>query len=76
MWNKVSCEYFGYLFLEIALHIVLLYELLDPETKAQQVHSCGLQILHYLLSVEVVLCASLELCHIAILKYCHTQVLH
>ena len=39
-----------------------MYELLDPETKVQRVGSYGLQILIYLLSVDVVLCVALEGC--------------
>ena len=35
--------------------------MLDPETKVQQGRSYALEILHYLLSVDVVLCVALEL---------------
>ena len=41
--------------------MLLLYELLDPETKVQRVRSYGLSILHSLLSVDVVLGVSWEL---------------
>ena len=46
-----------------------MYELLDPEAKGQRVRSYGLQILHHLLSVDVVLCVSLDLCP----RYCTTE---
>ena len=38
-----------------------MYELVDPETKVKGVRSDGIHILHYLLSVDVVLCVSTEL---------------
>ena len=47
-------------------------EQLDPHTKAQWVRSYGLQISHYvLISVDVALCVSLELCslHFVALQY-------
>ena len=42
-----------------------MYELLDPETKMQRSDSTFF-VLHYLLSVDVVLCVSSELCPLGI----------
>ena len=55
---------FGVLFFRCctgAVQYYCMHEQLDPETDVQRVRSYGLQILHYLLSVDVVLCVPLQL---------------
>ena len=51
-----------------------MYELLGPDTKVQRFDCTFFFALHYILSVGIVLCVSLELCPLAIVLQYYTGV--